>query len=282
MLKTMAGLWLKNGGSSYEYIAIEKKDMDTILQSFDRNSAESLQNEVIFSLIYFLGARGREEFRRLKRSDICFDQDSEDGRYAYIKTEKADNTRKNVKASLKKKEYSSKKMNRIYDQNCVKCLELYLDLIQRDVPNSEVLFPKPLRKLRGSQMFSEKLVRGEHFLGNFMKNLSTNLKLSKSYTNHCVRCTMITNAKESGLTNDEVCLITGHKDQRTIDKYVRPSENHRRKLSSCVSLQKKASNAEISIMVDKKEDEIVFQSSRSKSMKIEVDGETNRITFAFE
>lgn len=173
-------------------------------------------------------------------------------------------------------------MNRIYDPKCIECLEIYLELIKRNTPNSEVLFPKPLRKPSGSQVFSEKLVRGEHYLGNFMKNLSTRLNLSKSYTNHCVRCSMITNAKESGLTNDEVCLITGHKDQRTIDKYVRPSDTRKRKLSTCISLQKRDSNDETTIMVEKEDNEIIFQGSKSKKMKIDVDGESNKIIFTFE
>lgn len=84
MLKTMTGLWLKQGGSSNEFIAIEEIDMEKIVSSFDRKTGEAIQNEVIFSILYFLGSRGREEFRRLKRSDICFSEDSE-GRFVYIK-----------------------------------------------------------------------------------------------------------------------------------------------------------------------------------------------------
>lgn len=111
MLKAMVGMWLSHGGQSKAYIAIENGDLKKITDSYDRLSGESLQNEVLFSLLYFLGARGREELRRLKRADIGFDHDSHGIKYAYIKTTSdaisvPNNIRKNVKASLKSTDYS--------------------------------------------------------------------------------------------------------------------------------------------------------------------------------
>ena len=63
----MSALWLSAGGRPTEYISIERNDLIKIKEYFNRTTAETLQNEIIFSILYFLGARGREEFRRLRR-----------------------------------------------------------------------------------------------------------------------------------------------------------------------------------------------------------------------
>lgn len=50
----------------------------------------------------------------------------------------------------------------------------------------------------------------------FIKKLSETLKLTKIYRNHCVRCTTVSKAKDKGLSNSGIRLITGHKDARGI------------------------------------------------------------------
>lgn len=288
MLKTMAGLWLSHGGESTQYDKIEDQDLEKIFSSFRRTNGEELQNEVIFSLLYYLGARGREDLRRIKRSDLTFELDSNGAKYAYLKTKKDDasepnNVRKNVKASLKENDYKNLKNNRIYDSQAVECLEIYLNRLKHDAPDSDNLFHRPVRGNTSKQCFySSKQVRGVNFLGDFMKKLSKRLKLSKDYTNHCVRCTTVSRAKESGMSNSDVCLITGHKDQRSVDRYDRPSDSRRRAITSVLNLNSlHQQSASTSSMLDQSTTNLTIQAIPEKKMKITVDGNKNTIEFDF-
>lgn len=280
MLKTMAGLWLAHGGEKKQFVNIEESDLKKIFSSFKRSNGEELQNEVLFSLLYFLGARGREELRRIKRSDLCFSVDSNGVKYAFIKSEKdqisePNNLRKNVKASLKSADYESVRSNRIYDTKAIECIELYLRKLQDDAPDSDDLFHRPVNgRKNGPRYYSDKQVRGQNYLGNFMKTISKALHLSRLYTNHCIRCTTVTRAKENGLNNSDVCLITGHKDQRSIDRYDRPTDSRKRQLSSALTIEKATTSMEL-------QEKLTISTSVEKKMKITADGNSNTITFEF-
>lgn len=285
MLKTMAGMWLSHGGEFTQHDKIQDEDLETIFSSFHRRTGEELQNEAIFSLLYFLGARGREELKRIKRSDLSFGLDSDSVKYAYLKTKKdnvsePNNIRKNVKMSLKEQEYKNTRDNRIYNPQAVECLELYLHKLQRDAPESDNLFHRPMiTKDDKDCFFSSKQVRGINFLGNFMKNLSEKLNLTKIYTNHCVRCTTISRAKERGMSNSDICRITGHKDQRSVDRYDRPSDARRREMTSVLSINSQISTS--SVILNQSEKNLIIQAAPEKKMKITVDGNKNIIEFDF-
>ena len=47
-------------------------------------------------------------------------------------------------------------------------------------------------------------------LADMMPLLSVHAKLLLRYTNHCVRATVVTDLKEAGFSNHEVCAVTGH------------------------------------------------------------------------
>lgn len=283
MMKTMAGLWLSHGGEVSQYDRIEDDDLKTIFSSFNRKSGEELQNEAIFSLLYYLGARGREELRRMKRSDLSFGFDSDGIKYAFIKTKKdnvsePNNIRKNVKASLKEGDYSNPKYNRIYDEKAVECLEMYLSKLQCDASNNDNLFPRPV--IVKNRFFSPKQVRGINFIGNFMKNLSKKLNLKKMYTNHCVRCTTVSRAKEMGMSSSDICRITGHKDQRSVDRYDRPSDARRRQLTSVLNISE-TRTCNSTVTLNQTTSNIMIQGTPEKKMKITVDANKNILQFDF-
>ena len=47
------------------------------------------------------------------------------------------------------------------------------------------------------------------------------LNLPKRYTNHCVRASVVTDLKDAGFSNYEVCAVTGHKNESSIQSYDR-------------------------------------------------------------
>jgi len=52
-----------------------------------------------------------------------------------------------------------------------------------------------------------------------MPLLSVRAKLSTRYTNHCVRASVVTDLKDAGFSNHEVCSITGHKRESSLQHY---------------------------------------------------------------
>ena len=131
---------------------------------------------------------------------------------------------KNAKASLKKEDFENLKQQRMYEQNTegvicpIKAYEMYVQKITA----TKYLFPKPcVAKRKTETWFVQNLPLGENSIDNLMSNLSDKLKLSKRYTNHCLRVTAITIFKENGKSNEEIASFTGHKNPQSIQRYCR-------------------------------------------------------------
>ena len=94
----MTKKWLENGGKIKPFDSIEDEDMTRLGSYFDRRTPETLQEEVYFILIYYLGLRGREWIRRLRKNDLQFCSDS-NGR-EYIEVKGIESLQKNQQPSL--------------------------------------------------------------------------------------------------------------------------------------------------------------------------------------
>ena len=55
-----------------------------------------------------------------------------------------------------------------------------------------------------------------------MQRISERAGLSRKYTNHCMRATTVTLLKERGIEDWKVCLVTGHKAERSLQHYNKP------------------------------------------------------------
>ena len=216
MLKTMIGKYLIEGGKMKKYIPIEETDMKKIGEYFDRKNPLTLQDEIIFNFIYFLGQRGREHIRAIKKEDIDICRDAVGKEYLTIKRGLIS---KNVKGSLKNNEFMDIKQAKIFeaDENCpVAAYKLYISKLP---PNCQNLFPKPLQNFHGDQWYSAYQVRGKDYLGNLLKKLSQQLNLSQEYTNHCVRSTVVSTMINEGYDTLDISAITGHKSDEALRKY---------------------------------------------------------------
>ena len=69
-----------------------------------------------------------------------------------------------------------------------------------------------------------------------MKGLSERAKLSKNYTNHCIRSTCITNLDDSGFEARHITAVSGHKSETTIKNYsVKCPDKKKRQMSDALS-----------------------------------------------
>ena len=214
----------KKSGQSKDkeaFPVIEQEDMRKIRNYFDRSEPAIIQQEVIFNLIYYFGLRGRETLPYFTKESIICESDSNGKRFLRISHELLS---KNAKNSLLQKEYEDMKKARAYEnqdrpQECpVSSWELYSELVK----TSKFLFPKPsLCKSSKITSFCTNQPLGKHSIDNLMAKLSAQLHLSRRYTNHCIRVTMITVLKENGFSNTDISLMTGHKNPLSVERYAR-------------------------------------------------------------
>ena len=77
---------------------------------------------------------------------------------------------------------------------------------------------------------------GRDPLNEHMKNLSVKAELSKVYTNHCIRATVVTKLNEKGFEARHIMATTGHKSESSIRSYAtKCPESKRREVSDALA-----------------------------------------------
>ena len=77
---------------------------------------------------------------------------------------------------------------------------------------------------------------GRDPLNDAMKNLSKKAKLSRLYTNHCIRASVVTSLDEKGFEARHIMATTGHKSEASIKSYAaRCPDNKRRQVSEALA-----------------------------------------------
>lgn len=221
MLKAKVSESISSGNATKHFAVIEAGDQEKLFRYFDQSSPVKLQQEIWYNLIYYFGNRGREGIRELSKDDVSFTMDSDGKEYCFLNKTLS---QKNVKSSLTKpSDFDNTKQSRMYaddlrSSSCpVQAMKLYLSKIPSE---SKSLFPRP-RQEYVADWYYPKQCLGKTVLGKMMPQISKDAKLSKLYTNHSIRATVVTNLREEGFERNEVCAITGHKNEKSIEKYDR-------------------------------------------------------------
>ena len=93
---------------------------------------------------------------------------------------------------------------------------------QRLPDDCDFLFYKKLKNWRDSEMwYNPNQPMGVNTISKLMSEISHDAKLSKTYTSHCIRSTVVTNLFNDGVPVEEICNITGHKDTKSVKRYIR-------------------------------------------------------------
>ena len=112
--------------------------------------------------------------------------------------------------------------------------ELYVSKLNQKNP---WLWQRPKRKITGTEEeWFDNIPIGPHPLENFMRHLSEKASLSKIYTNHCIRATVITNLDKAGFEACHIKAVSGHKSDETIKNYsVKCPDVKKREMSDVLS-----------------------------------------------
>ena len=78
---------------------------------------------------------------------------------------------------------------------------------------------------------------GHNVLGQMMKQLSGHAGLEGSYTNHCVRASVISRMKKAGIEERKFCSVSGHKNVQSLQAYDRVTSSEAKRLSEVIDVR---------------------------------------------
>jgi hypothetical protein len=205
----------KGMGSTKHFDVLEKEDLAKI-KDLSASSPKELQWKVWISIMLHFLNRGQENMHLLKKEDLIMEKDT-NGKTAIrlrdFKTKNHQGTDTNPSTEAV-----------IYptgDGECAASLiEFYLTKLH---PGNDFFWQKPKPTVEGSdQTWYQNLKLGINTISKFMSEIAGHLKMSKRYTNHCLRATGIT-ALGSTFQDTEVSCFSGHKSLNSLSIYKRTS-----------------------------------------------------------
>ena len=152
---------------------------------------------------------------QLKKSDLEFRED-DIGEFVVLSTDFAS---KNSPGGAAGREFAT--VGRVNDVQQVAAIRL---LLQKLHPEVDRVFQRARagEMKAGDKTWFNRQALGHNLLGGMMQRISERAGLSRKYTNHWVRATTVTLLQERGLEDRKVCLVTGHKAERSLLHYDKP------------------------------------------------------------
>lgn len=202
--------------------AITDSDMKKLHESgvFSTETPKTLLNKVFFEVVLCFCRRGRQNMRQLKKSDFAVKTNDKGVKYV---TKISDELTKNHREDNEPEEGGS-----MYETGGPFCpvasFEKYIGHLN---PNNEFLFQRPKKEKPDNELWYDNMVVGERTLGNKMKEISTEAKLSRTYTNHSIRATSITLLDKAGFEARHIMTVSGHRNESSIRSYSKTDEDRK-------------------------------------------------------
>ena len=171
------------------------------------------------------GLRAAEVQTQLKKDDISFQND---GNGTPFVTLSRDFQSKNAQGGLKGREFTT--VGRIYDEQQIAALKL---LLEKAHPEIDRLFQRARIPVSSQEdVWFMKCPLGHNIMRDMLPRISSAAGLSRRYTNHCLRATVVTKLKKAGLEDRKICRVTGHKNAQSLESYEQSSEKELRGIST--------------------------------------------------
>ncbi|XP_048757928.2 uncharacterized protein LOC125668156 [Ostrea edulis] len=226
----------KGFGSVDHKPAISSEDLKQLYEPnntvFNTETPCGLQNKVWFDLMFYLCRRGRENLRNMTKSTFSTDIDACGREFVFQAIDEAD---KNHRSSAPDETVGEARM---YSQpGNVQCpvtsFKKYLNKLH---PEIDALWQRPLNSFdENSSVWYCKSPLGKNILSNMMPEISKLGKLSRIYTNHSIRATVITALDNAGVEARHIMCASGHKNEASIRSYAcRLNDTKKREMSECL------------------------------------------------
>ena len=207
-------------GDVQHHQVIDGNDIAKLYSSdvFDQNTPTGLQLKVWFELMLYICRRGRENLRKLNKDHFVMATDSYGRQYV---TQAVDEFKSNK--TLEDNQSSRTDAGRMYETYTDKCpVRSFMKYRSKLNPESETLFqtPKSVIPSDVDSPWYKKRPVGKHTLGNFMSVMSKQARLSRPYTNHCIRATCISILDSKGFSARDICQISGRASEGSHSNYI--------------------------------------------------------------
>jgi hypothetical protein len=216
---------LKNEGkgSSKHFNVVEKEDLQKI-QELNASSPVELQWKVWVSIMLHFLNRGMENMHNLMKNDLIINEDANGKKCLRLRDFLTKNHQgTNNKPSTEAVMYST------LDDNCpVALIEHYMTKLN---PKNEYFWQKPKLNVNceASVWYHNQKI-GVNKISKFMTDISLHLKMSRKYTNHCLRATGITTLGKN-FQDTEISSFSGHKSLNALSIYKRTSNEIKESMS---------------------------------------------------
>ncbi|XP_033743241.1 uncharacterized protein LOC117329407 [Pecten maximus] len=222
-------------GECVQTVPVTPEDLAILYggSAFDTHTPEGLQRKVMFEYLYYFSSRGRENLRGLKRSDFIVGVDSSGRDYVAVGSKPKKNARGEDVHDIDNKQ--SRMYDRPGDPSCpVAAFKKYVDKLHTENSN---FWQRPKKNATEEDIiWYENVPVGKNTLYSFMQKLSQEFRLSKRYTNHCVRATSIATLDHNGVEARHIMSVTGHRNETSIKSYsFRLSDDKKRQMSDILS-----------------------------------------------
>ena len=239
MLESKLKALRREGKENVQHKAvIESADLIKINNSpfMSPHTPDGLLRKVWFYVTLYWCRRGCEGQRSLRRDSFKFAKDADGNDFI---TMSHDELTKNHLGGFDEKT-CEERQTRLYsigqDGDAFSCFQLYASKLN---PKQEAFFQKPRSdaKFRFSDaVWYENKPLGVNRLSKIMREISLGAKLSKTYTNHCVRATAITLWSDSCIPARHIMSISGHVSEQSLASYNRrPSTSQLKNCSDILS-----------------------------------------------
>ncbi|XP_048236651.1 zinc finger MYM-type protein 3-like isoform X1 [Haliotis rufescens] len=198
------------------YEPISERDLVKIRAYQSVDDPVSLQRKVWFDLTLGFGRMGAENQHNLTRSSFNIEVDESGCEFITSAHSEVTKRHSGYLQDL------NQQNTRIYATGTSSCpvasFKVYLSKLH---PENTALFQRPRKHVNRSpdpHWYTAQAL-GHNNLSNMMKSISQRARLSKTYTNHCVRATTISLLSHAGVENREIMKITGHKNEQSLLMY---------------------------------------------------------------
>ena len=222
--------------------ALTAADVDRLYttETLSNKTPVALLHKVYFELSLHCAHRGCEGLRDLRKDSFTIRRDENGHRYVILAYHELEKNHQ----GLKKRE--TDRDPRMYeqqgDENCpVRSFEKYLSKLN---PGCTAFFQRPKTEFSDSDaVWYVNCPIGKNTLYSLMKTISVKAKLSKTYTNHCLRVTCATVLSRKSHDSVDICSVTGHRNIDSVRAYlVGTSDEERFKMSHTLHKHGKAAS----------------------------------------
>ena len=214
-------------GKVDHYEEIEPEDLLKLYKGFNIETADGLQDKVWFDLCLQLCRRGRENLRTMTKSTFAVGVDATGREFVDMAVDEADKNHSSSDSPFDTPGEGALYAVPGHPLCPVATFKKYTSLLN---PVENALWQRPkLHVTENDSVWYCNSPLGAKALGDMMSNLSQRYKLSRRYTNHCVRVTSIQLLDDENVPGRHIVRISGHKSEASIKTYARKLSSARKR-----------------------------------------------------